>query len=256
MDLTFDRSIGDHYKPGTQRIKNLSEHWAGRELYCPGCGHRTLLRYSNNRPVADLRCPSCDADFELKSHARMFGSSIPDGAYRTMIERLNSARNPHLFLLHYDPAMQSVTNLFVVPKHFFLPEMIVQRPALSPTARRAGWVGCRIMLGSIPQAGRIFLIRDGAIRAKRRVLQEWQKTVFLQGQKDFGSKGWLLSVMRCIERIARPDFTIQEVYQFEDELAALYPANWHVRPKIRQQLQVLRDVGFLNFTGRGTYRLA
>jgi hypothetical protein len=35
----------------------------------------------------------------------------------------------------------------------------------------------------------------------------------------------------------------------------LYPGNRNVRPKIRQQLQMLRDRGWLEFTGRGRYRL-
>jgi len=32
-------------------------------------------------------------------------------------------------------------------------------------------------------------------------------------------------------------------------------ANRHVRAKIRQQLQILRDLGSLHFLGRGRYRL-
>jgi type II restriction enzyme len=47
---------------------------------------------------------------------------------------------------------------------------------------------------------------------------------------------------------------LADVYAFEPRLAALYPGNSHVRPKIRQQLQVLRDKGWLAFNGRGTYR--
>jgi Dam-replacing HTH domain len=42
---------------------------------------------------------------------------------------------------------------------------------------------------------------------------------------------------------------------FEPRLAALYPGNNNVRPKIRQQLQVLRDRGWLEFLGRGRYRV-
>lgn len=37
-------------------------------------------------------------------------------------------------------------------------------------------------------------------------------------------------------------------------LTILYPGNNNVRPKIRQQLQVLRDRGWLEFNGRGVYR--
>lgn len=179
-----------------------------------------------------------------------------DGAYATMIERLNSSRNPHLFLLHYSPASHAVMNLIVVPKYFFIPDMIVERPPLAATARRAGWVGCRIMLGTIPQAGRIFLVQNGAARAKADVRSEWQRTVFLHEQNSDVAKGWLLNVMRCVERIGRSEFTLNDVYKFEGDMSALYPSNNHVRQKMRQQLQILRDSGFLHFLGHGRYRLA
>ncbi len=34
-----------------------------------------------------------------------------------------------------------------------------------------------------------------------------------------------------------------------------YPNNKNVRPKIRQQLQVLRDLGLIEFEGQGKYTL-
>ncbi|MFL5035052.1 MAG: restriction endonuclease, partial [Microvirga sp.] len=51
------------------------------------------------------------------------------------------------------------------------------------------------------------------------------------------------------------EFQLDDVYAFERQLNLVYPNNQHVRPKIRQQLQVLRDYGYLDFTGRGAYRL-
>ena len=54
--------------------------------------------------------------------------------------------------------------------------------------------------------------------------------------------------------MGRPEFTLADVYAHEAALAALYPGNNNVRPKIRQQLQVLRDQGWLTFSGRGIYR--
>ena len=47
--------------------------------------------------------------------------------------------------------------------------------------------------------------------------------------------------MKCVEDIARPAFTLDDIYAFEPRLAALYPGNHNVRPKIRQQRQVLTD---------------
>jgi type II restriction enzyme len=132
MDLTFHEAAAARYTSGPQKIRNLSEHWVGREIYCPSCGHTEMTQHSNNRPVADFFCSECRADYELKSQARMFGASVADGAYRTMIERLNSSSDPNLLLLHYNPKTLSVVNLIVVPKYFFIPAVIVKRPPLSP----------------------------------------------------------------------------------------------------------------------------
>jgi hypothetical protein len=53
----------------------------------------------------------------------------------------------------------------------------------------------------------------------------------------------------------KTDFMLDDVYAFEGELASVYPDNKHIKDKIRQQLQVLRDKGYLEFMGRGKYRL-
>lgn len=68
------------------------------------------------------------------------------------------------------------------------------------------------------------------------------------------ARGWLLAVMGAVEAVGRDAFTLDEVYAQEARLAALYPGNRNVRPKIRQQLQVLRDRGWLAFDGGGRYR--
>jgi type II restriction enzyme len=87
------------------------------------------------------------------------------------------------------------------------------------------------------------------------VQAQWASTLFLRGRGE-AARGWLIEVMRCVEALGRAAFTLDDVYGFEAELAALYPGNRNVRPKIRQQLQVLRDQGYLQFLGRGRYRLA
>ena len=61
--------------------------------------------------------------------------------------------------------------------------------------------------------------------------------------------------MKCVELIGKPEFELSDVYAFENRLSQLYPNNRHVKQKIRQQLQVLRDHGYLEFVSRGYYRL-
>ncbi len=169
-----------------------------------------------------------------------------------MLERLSSANNPNLMLMNYSvPA--GVNNLFVVPKHFFIQEIIEERPPLGPTARRAGWVGCNIMLSRVPDAGKIFIVRDAIIQDRQAVLNQWRKTAFLRDESGT-ARSWLLNVLKCVEDVGKVEFTLAEIYEFESRLSGLYPMNRHVRQKIRQQLQVLRDQGFIQFLGSGHYR--
>lgn len=256
MKLTFDERIVTDYKSPSQRVRVLTEHWVDSSVFCPNCGYLDIDKYPNNQPVADFYCSNCKEDYELKSKQDSIGSKIVDGAYRTMLERLTSSNNPNFFLLNYDLSTFSVTNFFVIPKHFFVPEMIEKRKPLTLTARRAGWVGCNILLNSIPQTGKIFFVRNKQVEPKEKVLAEWKKTLFLRDEKEVSAKGWLLDIMRSIEKLGKPEFTLDDIYVFENELSKLHQENKHIRDKIRQQLQILRDKGYLKFIGRGNYQLA
>ncbi len=157
--------------------------------------------------------------------------------------------------MNYDLKSLAVVNLFIIPKHFFVRDTIEERKPLAATARRAGWIGSNILLGHVPDTGKIQIIRDGVIRPKDLVLKEWQKTLFLR-EESLESRGWLLDVMKCVEALGKPEFTLDDVYAFEQHLSHRYPDNQNVRPKIRQQLQYLRDRGFVEFVSRGSYRLS
>jgi type II restriction enzyme len=256
MDLSFHAGLADTYKSPLQRTRVLSEHWVGSQAYCPNCGCSHVTPYPNNSRVADFFCPSCDERYELKSQRRTFGNKVVDGSYPTMIDRLAGGRNPNFILLAYDPNLLVVRNLFVLPKHFFTPDVIERKRTLPATARRPGWTGCNVVLSGIPVAGRISLVQDGVVVPKVQVLATWRRTLFLREQNNPAARGWLVKVMRCIENLHQRTFSIDQIYRFEDELRHIYPRNRHIKPKIRQQLQVLRDKGYIEFAGRGNYRLA
>src|SRR6202011_6059384 len=122
------------------------------------------------------------------------------------------------------------------------------------TARRAGWTGSKNLLDRVPDSGKIHIVQGGVIRPKELVLGDWQKTLFLRSESP-ETRGWLLDVMKSVESLGKRDFTLDEVYAFERHLGQLYPGNQNVKPKIRQQLQFLRDRGFIDFVSRGNYRL-
>jgi type II restriction enzyme len=116
-------------------------------------------------------------------------------------------------------------------------------------------VGCNILLGDIPQSGRIFLLKERVVRPRDEVLLGWRRTLFLRDEHDLKSRRWLLDVMACVERLGRAEFSLGDIYMFEQDLQQRHPDNLHVKAKIRQQLQVLRDRGYLEFIEKGRYRL-
>lgn len=256
MNLAFETALARNYKSPSQIIRVLTENWVRKEIYCPNCGHIDINKDTNNKPASDFFCSNCKEDYELKSKRNYFGKKITDGAYKTMTERLLDRDNPNFFFLNYNATDFKVSNFLVIPKHFFIPEMIEKRKPLAPTAKRANWVGCNIMLESIPQTGKIFFIKDGQIETKEKVLSNWQKTLFLREEKETGVKGWLLDIIKCIEDIKMTEFSLSDIYAFEHILSERHPDNKHIKDKIRQQLQILRDKGYLEFTQRGHYRLA
>jgi DpnI-like restriction endonuclease/phospholipase D-like protein len=73
-----------------------------------------------------------------------------------------------------------------------------------------------------------------------------------------GFSGWLQLTLEGISRIPSDDFTMNEVMAACAPLAAVrFPENRHVREKLRQQMQRLRDLGLVLFLGNGRYeRLA
>jgi type II restriction enzyme len=253
MKLGFEESQ-TAYTSGSQSARAWTEAWVSAWAYCPHCGNATISSFPNNSPLADFFCTSCSEEFELKSQRGKFGAKVLDGEFATKCERLAASNNPNLLLMNYDFSSRAVVNLFIVPKHFFVREIIEERKPLAITARRAGWIGSKILLDRVPESGKIHIVQSGIIRAKELVLAEWQRTLFLRSESP-DTRGWLLDVMKCVESLGKRDFTLDEVYAFERHLGDLYPGNQNVKPKIRQQLQYLRDRGFIEFVSRGNYRL-
>ena len=254
MIFTFNTNLAKDYRSNTQRIRVLTEDWVSCNMYCPICGRPVLHHYEANRPVADFFCDDCHSDFELKSKEGKELQSdhkIVDGAYETMIRRITSLQNPNFFFLTYQNFV--VNNFVLIPNHFFIPGIIEKREPLSDHAKRAGWIGCNIDLHNIPESGKIFIIRNGQEIDHQQVIACYQKTEALKTD-NLDSRGWIMDVLNCIDRIASKDFTLSQIYAFEQELKIKHPDNNFIKDKIRQQLQLLRDKGLLEFTSRGNYR--
>jgi hypothetical protein len=70
-----------------------------------------------------------------------------------------------------------------------------------------------------------------------------------------GFKGWLRLTLQGVLAMPSDGFHMENLLQVCAPMAARqYPRNHHVDAKLRQQLQVLRDLGMVEFIDRGLYR--
>ncbi|MGH9649894.1 MAG: DpnI domain-containing protein, partial [Terriglobales bacterium] len=147
-----------------------------------------------------------------------------------------------------------VVDLLLVPRFVFSLSCIERRIPLGSTARRHGHVLCNILLGSIPSDAKIPIVTAGRAASSQWVREKYARLRPLENLK-LEARGWTLDVLNFVRGLGKAEFTLGEVYAQEAALARLHPDNLHVRDKIRQQLQRLRDLGFIEFAGRGHYRL-
>ncbi len=171
-----------------------------------------------------------------------------------MLQKIRADETPNLVALHYDLASWTVRNVFLVPEFAFSISAIEKRKPLSATARRAGWVGCNILLTEIPSDARILLVTDGKQTNPSLARKQYAKVRPLSKLRP-EIRGWTLDVLNLVRSLHKQTFSLSDAYSLEPHLASLHPSNRHVRDKIRQQLQILRDLGLLQFLARGHYRL-
>lgn len=158
-----------------------------------------------------------------------------------------------MFFLNYGKESMRIKNLILDPRNFFSPSIIEKRKPLSNQARRKGWVGCNILIDSIPASGKIFIVQNGQVFPKETIRQQWERLSFLKKSPNMKAQSWIVDTIDCIEKLGKSTFSLGDIDQFENELSRKYPENKHIKDKIRQQLQVLRDKKMLTFLGGGKY---
>ena len=255
MNLNLELSAAEGYKSASQRARVITEAWAFENMYCPACTADHLDKTRTGTEAVDFICSGCDSQFQLKAVSKPFGRKIVDAAYDAMMRAIARDQLPHFLLLSYDNIDATVKDLLIIPK-FCLPKSAIEaRKPLSPNARRAGWVGCNIVLDMVPPEGRINIINSGSILPKVKVRERFRS---VQPLNDLSTKtrGWTLDVLTVLRSMNKSEFTLEDIYLFEGALSERHPENLHIREKIRQQLQVLRDLGYLQFIRRGFYRWA
>jgi hypothetical protein len=99
---------------------------------------------------------------------------------------------------------------------------------------------------------KVSVLRQAAVETPPRVrLQPRQMNRLISS-----FSGWLRLTMEGISQIRSDIFTMDDVFAACAPLAASqFPENRHVREKLRQQMQRLRDLGLILFLGTGRYEL-
>ena len=254
MDLALPTAGLDRYKSASQRARVGTESWGAENFFCPACESPRLEPSRQGTAAIDYVCPSCESPFQLKSQSKPLGNRIIDAAYSEMKRAILEDRTPNLFVLHYDLDAWAVRTVLLVPHFAFALSAVERRKPLATTARRAGWVGCNILLDKIPVHARISVVSEGTPLTPREVRSSYNRLRPLE-RLQVEKRGWTLDVLQVVQSLGKMEFTLADVYAHAGSLGKLHPQNRHVRDKIRQQLQVLRDLGLLQFLGGGSYRL-
>ncbi|MCW5549327.1 MAG: hypothetical protein KIT44_10230 [Opitutaceae bacterium] len=253
MDLRLPTHYGQGYKSPSQLARRITEPWGKENLYCCACRSNHLDAQANNAQVSDFLCPDCVERYQLKSQSKKLGGRILGSNYQKMLDAIRGNASPSFFLLHYQLPEWLVRNLLVIPRFAISPSVIIQRKPLSASARRSNWTGYVLDVGLIPASAKIPLIVEGSEIPRRVVREQYARIAKIQTLKP-EQRGWTLDVLRCVESLPNEIFTNDDIYAFEPELAKLYPENRHIRDKIRQQLQILRDRGLLKSPKPGIWQ--
>jgi type II restriction enzyme len=171
-----------------------------------------------------------------------------------MMDAIYSNSVPNFLFMSYSSKFDSICDLLIIPKEFIVPEIIQKRKPLSNFARRSGWTGCNIILENIPDAGKVFAIKNRNVINMVEVRASIKRIAFYREIKEIERRGWIIDILNVIARIKKEVFNLKDVYTYVPYLKSLHPNNNNIEAKIRQQLQILRDNDIIEFLGRGVYK--
>lgn len=133
MDTRFNDELRQWYvenaqprraqRGGRVRISALTyralvDDWVERELACPRCGARALVRRPPVREedeVANCDCQACGREYYLIDAYLPMRGRARCNSYRGMLGCIEAGTTPDVMCLQYDREASGVIDLFVVP---------------------------------------------------------------------------------------------------------------------------------------------
>ena len=245
MEMFGNTGLGLGYTNRTQQVRMISEDWITRHGYCLRCDSDKLTPTPANTRTRDFFCEACRHGYELKSKRGVFTNKVLDGAYSAMMRTIRDGNTPTFLLLEYS-ATWSIQGLRAIHHSLITEASIEPRKPLAASARRAGWIGCNIVLPAIAIQGQIPIVNDGMMCAKQAPREAFARLERLSSLTP-KNRSWAATILNLLQRLPHRQFSLVDMYRFEAELQLLFPKNGNIKPKIRQQLQI--------FKGRRAYKV-
>jgi type II restriction enzyme len=250
MEMALPR-IGTLYSSTSKEIGVLTEAWAMMNLFCPACAGYLNPQTAGTRAV-DFRCSRCAEEYQLKSGHGPIKTTVLGAKYQTTLVRVIQRTHPSIFFLNYDRATLHIHETLFIHRASISEDFVIRRMPLSNYSRRAGYQGCIFNLGLIPDDQKLWIVKNEVAIERPRVHEFWKNTNTLLQQQP-SAHIWLVDVLNLVLVLPK-EFALQDCYEFETYLRQKHPNNKHIRDKIRQQLQHLRNLGLIEFLGQGKYR--
>lgn len=212
-----------------------------------------MVASATNTKVYDFTCPICDQQYQLKAVSKKIGKKLVGSEYYTFVKAIENNCVPNFIIMEYSLNNNLIRpqEILFIPRVFITKETIEKRNPLSETARRAGWTGYNLLFDEIPSYGKLLIANNYGIISKTKILNETRKITSLYNIDSQKSK-WKMEILKIIDQLDSK-FELQDVYQYSRKLEMLFPDNNHVKDKIRQQLQFIRDDGIIVFLSAGKY---
>lgn len=142
----IDMSLTERFVSAAQAARVALETWASFNLYCLNCERDELEQLPDNTPVADFECVACETRYQLKGKNGRLGRKIPGAAFGPTIAAIRAGTMPEYVLVEFDTRFATVVFVDAFPGRLITEGHIEPRKPLAPTARRAGWQGCNILI--------------------------------------------------------------------------------------------------------------
>jgi len=240
------------FRSGAQWARDFTERWWAERGYCFACHSDDRLEVlENNAPCWDFRCRACGHPFQLKGSLNKSGTTVQDGSYKVMTDYIRRMMSPTFVLLRYTRD-RTVPQVAAVHCVFITKDAIVPR---KPLTARPSYVMCSVRLADIPMQAKISVVENFSFVKKDKVREQFQKLSSLENRQVKG-RGWMALILNLTQRLPAGNFRVDDLLAFRNEIEKQFPDNRHVREKVRQQLQFLRNAGLVQFVdNRGTFRL-